>query len=288
MKTLAVLPAALLLLFAAPARPSLAAEGSGDCRAAAAEILRFARTAGVGRISVLEFTPKGGAEKSEAEYITEELSIHLAGAKKPVLIERAQLEKLLTEARLGVESLGGPGPEGIFSVDAVVTGSVFAAGEKLKVMVRLIDVRTGAVLKAAMAEADRDWPRLPEAPLSAEQFGSLPWPAPSPGFRDAVADKPGPSCEARKRRLAEQNEQLVDAKARYWAARMREPGFTISGLSRNPGTEISDPGTKARFYALLKDYHGAGGAQAPDQDKLASLTALMKEEDQVYNECGYR
>ncbi len=139
---------------------SEAGSGIGDCKSVADKIARFAETNGINRISVLGFTGKGGAERNETDYITERISAYLAGRAKPALIERALLEKVLKEARLS-SSAGGPeyGPKilsDVFSIDAVVTGTVFAAGDKLKILAKLIDARSGRVLLAAQAEAERE------------------------------------------------------------------------------------------------------------------------------------
>lgn len=287
MKILAFASPAAIVCVCAALLPGICRGADRDCRTLAADIARFAEAGNISRISVLDFSHKGGAEKSEADYVSEEIAVHLAGRKKPELIERAHLEKVLKETKLASAALSGKAAEEMFSVDAVVTGTVFAAGEKLKVLAKLIDVRTGKVLMAALAEAEREWPRLPDVSFSEMQWDSTPWPAPGPGFRDALADTPG-SCESRKRRVNELNFKLVDAKARYWADKMKEPGFTIRGLTRNPGTEISDPGTKSRFYELLKLYYDEESAAPPGPDELSSLKGLMEEENGVYNECRAR
>jgi TolB-like protein len=287
MRILAFRSPAVLACVCAALFPGICAGADRDCKALAADIARFAESGRISRISVLEFSHKGGAEKSEADYVSEEIAVHLAGRKKPELIDRAHLEKVLKETKLASGTLGGKAAEEMFSVDAVVTGTVFASGEKLKVLAKLIDVRTGKVLMASLAEAEREWPRLPDVSFSEMRWDSVPWPKEGPGFRDALADTPG-SCESRKRRVNDLNFKLVDAKARYWAEKMKEPGFTIRGLTRNPGTEISDPATKSRFYELLKLYYGEDRAAAPAPEELASLKDLMEEENGVYNECRVR
>ena len=281
MRILRVFTAALALACAF-LLPALAA--GGDCKALGRQILEFARAKGISRISVLDFTPKGGAERSEADYIAEEIAARLAGQETPALIERAQLEKILKEARLS--SIPGIGADlaGIFSVDAVVTGTVFAAGEKLKIVAKLIEVRSGIVLMAGQAETDRGWPLMYGTDTETKQEIS---PPPPSDFRDAIKDTT-PDCEAGRVKAGLLNSELVEAKARYWAARMKEPGFTLRGLTRNPGTEISDPKTKARFYALLARYYEEDGPKPQEPRTLSALNALMQEETRLYNDCGYR
>jgi hypothetical protein len=45
----------------------------------------------------------------------------------------------------------------------------------------------------------------------------------------------------------------LELKARYWASELRK-GFSPYAVTRNPGSEISDPALKARFYAALKSW----------------------------------
>ncbi|MCX5793546.1 MAG: hypothetical protein NTY45_15205 [Elusimicrobia bacterium] len=104
-------------------------------------------------------------------------------------------------------------------------------------------------------------------------------------LRDAVAD-PGNSCPDRQSRLAKLNSELVDAKAWYWALRMKTPGFSAQNLERNPGSEIADPGLKARFYKLLAFFYETGTAMPPDQERLSAVIALIKMERKVADECG--
>ncbi len=263
---------------------SAAGEGGGDCKGVSARIVNFAIANDINRISVLTFSEKGGAEKDEAAYISERISACLAGREKPVLIEQALLEKILKGA-------GGrrPGrPNDIFPVDAVVAGTVFAAGPKLKVLTRLIDIRTGRVLLADQSESERERAQFPEVPDIELEWDGTAWPLPPSDFRDAVSDPGQGSCAGRKMRLTGLNSELVETKARYWAAKMKEPGFTVRGLSRNPGTEITDPEVKARFYKLLGAYYRSEYEEPPDPARLTAVLDLIAEEAKVYNECGSR
>ncbi len=176
----------------------------------------------------------------------------------------------------------------MFSIDAVVTGTVFAAGHKLRVLAKLIDINSGRVLLADQSESEREWALFPEVPDIELDWDSQEWPLPPSDFRDAVSDPGQGSCADRKMRLSGLNSELVDIKARYWAAKMKEPGFTIRGLSRNPGTEITDPEVKARFYKLLGSYFRSDYEEPPDPARLTAVLDLIAEEAKVYSECGSR
>lgn len=280
-----------LALFCGPVLPAPeAGEEDGDCRDAAAKIARFAEANDINKISLLGFESRGGAEKNEADYVSERIGAYLAGYKKPALIERTLLEKVLKEARLSSAADGDKAQalRDIFSIDAVVTGTVFACGEKLKILTRLIDVKTGRVLMAAQSESERERAQLSEVPDIDPDWGRAAW-APAPAdLRDAVSDSGADSCSGRKLRLARLNLELVDTKALYWAAKMKEPGFSLRNLTRNPGTEITDPEVKAMFYRLLGAYYRSGNAPGPEPDKMPLLQDLLDEEARVHNECGYR
>ncbi|PKM97373.1 MAG: hypothetical protein CVU79_08630 [Elusimicrobia bacterium HGW-Elusimicrobia-3] len=281
---------AALAFICGPHLPALA--GGPDCDKAAGEIISFSRANGIDRVSVLGFSARTGVDKSEADYISEKTGACLAGLEKPALIERALLEKVLKESRLSAAAGGGPGrnkePSDIFLVDAVVTGTVFAAGKKLKVLTRLIEVRTGRVLLAVQSETQREWSQYLESPELLNDWDPADWALPPLDLRDAVLDEGKARCAERKMLLGKLNAGMVDAKARHWAAKMKEPGFSIRGLTRNPGTEITDPALKARFYKLLGAYYRDPAAAPPAAEALPALNGLLEEESKVYNECGYR
>ncbi len=272
-----------------------------------AQLLRCAETNALKKIAVLDFTAKGGAGKSDTDYAAEKIGTYLAGSKKTALIERALLERVLKETRLS--SVSGDMADkteilkSMFSLDAVVTGAVFADGEKLRVLARLIELKTGRVLMAAETEAGRLPPDLsgvdfggmepPEVPFPELPAGwnTAAWNDPAPAaaradFRDAVADPADRSCPGRKSLLAKMNARLVDAKAWYWAGKMKAPGFSRAGLTKNPGSEIKDPGVKAIFYERLGDYFDGRAAARPEPEKIAAVFALVKLERQVSDECG--
>lgn len=265
---------------------------SGELKDVAQKIADFAKANGINKISVLAYMPKDGVDGNETDYISETMASYLAGHKKPALIERALLEKVLKEARLS--SAAGPAADkpqlfgDILLVDAVVTGTVFAAGERLKILTRLIDLNTGRVLLSARAETGRELDQFPGLSGTEFQWNSNSWTLPPADFRDAVSDSARNSCAARKQRLDRMNTELVDAKALYWAAKMKEPGFSVRGLTRNPGTEITDPETKARFYKLLGAYYRSGSSAPPGPGKLPGLLKFMEEETRVYSDCGSR
>jgi len=293
MKTNGLKLSIALAFFCGVALPvSIAGGEDRGCKEVAAKIAGFAKANDINKISVLEFTGKDGVEKNETDYISERLGTCLAGYKKPALIERELLEKVLKETRLS-SAAGASGDEAkalmdIFSIDAVVTGTVFAGDRKLKVLTKLIDVRTGRVLLAAQSESEREWSQAPGLPDIDQDWGSPAWTLPPADLKDAVSGGAAASCSERQRTLKRLNSDLVVEKALYWAAKMKEPGFSLQGLDRNPGAEIADTEVKSSFYKLLGAYYKSERIPLPEQEKVPELMKLLAEETRVRNDCGYR
>ncbi|MDP2866548.1 MAG: hypothetical protein Q8O90_09910 [Elusimicrobiota bacterium] len=275
--------------------------GADAYRALSMRIAKSAVENSIKKIAVLEFAAKGGAGKSETAYVAEKMGVQLAGSKIVALIERALLEKVLKEA--GLSSAAGASDKteilrNILSLDAVVTGVVFADGDTLRVFARLIDVRTGRVLLAAEEEAGRQQPdplggRFEDIELPDVSFPELPagWnpfvaAAPRASFRDAVSDPVTGSCSGRRSVVNRLNAELVDLKARYWAIRMKTPGFDRRTLTRNPGSEIGDTEIKARFYKLLADYYRDGSAARLNPEERNEGADLIKMEAPISAERG--
>jgi len=277
-------------LFAVPALA-----GSNPYRGLSEDIARAASANSVKKIAVLGFEGRGGAGRSECAYVAELVGAALSATKKISLIERSLLDGVLKEARLS-SSAGGQGPDGeIFSVDAVVTGMVFPEGDCLKVFIKLIEVRTGRVLLSKAAEGVRlaggymetmsEALNLPDVPMPSAadilEFGMAP-----SGLRDSVAERAPGACVERRLLLAGLNAELVAEKALFWAAKMREPGFSLAKLRRNPGSEIGDRSVRNDFYKLLKKYYAEGQASGPVAGKKDQLARLLWLEDLTYEECG--
>jgi hypothetical protein len=284
--------AALVLpgLFAVPALA-----GSNPYRGLSADIARAAADNAVSKIAVLGFEGRGGAGPGECAYVAELVSTALSAAKNISLIERSLLDGVLKEAKLS-SSAGGEGPgQEIFSVDAVVTGLVFPEGDCLKVFIKLIEVKTGRVLLSKAAQTVRQAGGFMETASEALNLPAVPAPsaAGSPEFkenpsklRDAVAGGDSGACVDRRMLLAGLNAELVADKARYWAARMLEPGFSMAKMRRNPGSEIGDRGVRNNFYKLLEKYYREGHAAGPRPGKKDQLARLLWLEELTAQECG--
>ncbi|MDD5209258.1 MAG: CsgG/HfaB family protein [Elusimicrobiales bacterium] len=275
---------------------SFPAAGAEAYRSLSLRIAKCAAENSMKKIAVLDFAAKGGAERSETSYVAEKMGVQLAGSKAVSLIERALLEKVLKEAGLSAAA-GGSGDntevlKNVLSVDAVVTGVVFADGETLRVFARLIDIKTGRVLLAAEAAAGRLSPPLPGGRLMNHDQpaeGGFPGSSvPRTSFRDALSDFENGSCAGKKSLVIRLNSELVDAKARFWAMKMGAPGFSRQSLTGNPGSEIKDPEVKTRFYRLLAAYYKDSSAARLAPEERSEVADLLKLETRISEECGFR
>jgi hypothetical protein len=84
------------------------------------------------------------------------------------------------------------------------------------------------------------------------------------------------------------NSAAVDLKARYWARKLKEPGFVPGSLTRNPGSEIRDRGVRQQFYELLTAYHERENAPPLAAAQKAKLEEFMGRESDVIDRCGSR
>ena len=165
-------------------------------------IAEAAKAGGVEKLAVLDFSAKAGTERGEAEYVSEKIASGLAG-------ERSALETLIKEARRASAVSGADADKAalreLFAVDAVVTGSVFSAGSRLKIIAKLIEVETGRVLLSREEEAEREWPQFSEMwDLDLPEFAPAGRGAPLKlsDLRDAIADNKELSCGERGEEFA--------------------------------------------------------------------------------------
>jgi len=128
-----------------------AGDGGGVCRDLAGKIAGYAKEHGIAKMVVADFAAKAGAEKFEADYISEKLSGCLGAAGFPGLVDRDFLAAA-AGSPYGQKQRGEP-----LSVDAVLSGTVFAGGDKVRVLVKLVDAKEGRLLFSAEAAARRDW-----------------------------------------------------------------------------------------------------------------------------------
>ena len=291
--------AAAFILVLAPLRaaaelPEMVKDGVTEV---SGEIAVYARENGIKRIAVLGFTPVGAAGGAEADSVSESVSAYLSYFIGATPAERSRVKETLAALKASGAAAsptdGARTLQELFAVEAVVTGALFPAGGDINLRAKLTDSRTGKVLftassgKGGVRRGDMPAPAsgLPGFQRSAPAQESAAPPPPG-DLRDAVADYKDGSCAARRSRLAELNAELADAKALYWAEKIRDPLFRRRTDRKNPGIEIKDPAVKARFYELLAAYFQTGKRETIRPDKLAAVLDLMESETRFFAECG--
>lgn len=269
---------AILFLAAAPV-------SADEYSRMAGELSKAAVKQGRKRVAVIPFQSVGARGGEAGLVVSEKLIAPILASALIEVVERTMLQSVLKEQRLelsgatdsrSIKELGK-----ILGVDAIVTGTVLELkGDRVEVNARLIDSETARVLSVAVGKVEKDWAE----PL----FGS-PFNVPVPSLdsfeitKDAIADDDS-DCRRAGRRAADIERDSVDIKARYWAARLRSPGFTRASLKTNPGSEIEDAGVKADFYMKLRRYYEESPAPVSDSD-LQRLTDGQAKIQRIHELC---
>ena len=263
------------------------------------DIAKYSNTKKVKNLAVIGFSRKAHTSRQESEYFSEKLLSSLVASGKVNLLERSQLDKVLEERRLaasGVTEEEEGAPKKINPSDAIIVGTIFGTRDQLKIIAKMIDPLTGTVLhtvEAQMARQDEMMPDqatfnfdVPDLHDIAAMFNEEELQPAFVDFRDAPASLNTESCNARRARVSVMQAGSLDAKAKYWALQMRDPGFSSSELRRNPGGEIKDQAARTRFYRLLDGYYKAAVPPQISVQEMNAVIALMGEEGKVSDECG--
>lgn len=268
------------LLTAALLSPA-GAQGSGEYGRLAYGLAQAAIGHGMSRVAMGAFSSAGASAEEDARFASERTAAGLAEGTGIEFLDLAVLEAAAGGregwlARLPAKT----------RPQALVKGTVFKEGEKITVIVRLVEASTGRVLASLQAVSRARFSELP--PVPDMDWGSAPEVAPvQDPFRDAPADG-GFNCSAAFREMDRVNAGAAELKARYWAAKMKERGFVMGSLTRNPGSEIRDPLLKQKFYDLLTRYYGEEGAPELSRDQSARLEEFMGRESGVIDRCGIK
>ncbi len=248
--------AAVSVLLLAAAEAS-AAEAGADVQTLAKIVASAASSHKVRRIAVVPFTAPRGSGSYDGAIVSERLVIQILARGELDVVERRLLEQVLEEQRLGVFGIMDPGTVKalgkVLGVDAILTGTVVALkGDRVEVNARLVHTETAQVLAASSARMTKDWE---DRPIMEDAAST--WIVPAPrlddgGFSPRVA---GTTCYSRVDAV---ERRLLDFKARYWAAKLRDPSFSIRSLTRNPGSEIRDEETRADFFRKMREHYDAG------------------------------
>ena len=225
------------------------------------DIAKYSNTNKVKSIAVLAFTRKARTSREESEYVSERLLTCLVESGKVKLLERSQLDKVLQEQRLGLAGLTRAAEDkkdgAMSSADAIVIGVVFGTAEHLMIIAKMIDPGTGAVLHVIEAKTERLWEMVgekqgfefdvPDMTILAAMFQDEASVPAFTDFRDAPTSIQAGNCGARRTALITRQTAALEAKAKYWAVKMRDPDFSTDVLTRNPGGEIGDTKLRQNF-----------------------------------------
>ena len=112
------------------------------------------------RIVVLDFLDLEGNVTSLGRFVAEELTTRLFRTKRFEVIERQLLNKVLDELKLGaagfVDSGSAQALGNILGASAIVSGTLSALTETVRINARLIATNTGTIFAAASAQIPRD------------------------------------------------------------------------------------------------------------------------------------
>ncbi len=288
--------AALAVLIASMPAPC-AADGFG---ALARELGRAAAAAGIRSLAVLPFAPGDASPPKEGVNIADKLLTRIVRGGKVQAVERSMLRRIVEEhhlARTGIPDAGLIKQIGeIVPVGAVITGSFVNSGEETVLQARLINVKTGIILAAAERRVDREqfglqaleaasdnrtaslWMPVPELTVPAPEL-------PADGSPEAGASAGGGSCANASERIDALEAQILDVKARYWAGQIRK-GVSLSRLTVNPGSEISDPELKKSFYGRLQYWYETASIPELTPSDLSRFVRIDREALALYGECG--
>lgn len=227
-----------------------AAAAGGEGLSLLAEQVAAAGTAlGVRRYAIEEFRAGDGASQAEAAEAKTGFAQELNDREEAQALDAALL------AGLG---RGKAWPQ------AVVQGTIFGSGEGRTLVIKIKD-RGGRNLMVYQLDMPAGRP-------------------PPPDLRDAPDGMS--ACGRRGRALALANRALVDLKARYWAARVRLPGFSYEELAAPPGSELSEYPVIQQFYARLNAYYEQDGPVTLTPGERKQIEALLEKEAAYAAECA--
>ncbi len=264
-------------VFSLAASPISAAD---SFKAMAKEFANACRKYKVNKVVVVEFVSMDRRATPEGKNVAERLTTQLTRLEDIVVVERIQLDRVIEEHKListesslpdHAKKLGR-----ILAADAIVTGSVLPSKHQLEIHARMIDVETGRILHAAVGELELKRPEGlcrhgPKVCVWDESSAKTPW---------------GRNCGGAAPAIVALEEKVLGLKARYWAAKMKEPGFSYANLLSVPGAEIPNPNLRLRFYELLRSWYRQDNTSELTLQELEILTRAEQQIMQIMKVCG--
>lgn len=286
---------------------SAAPAGADPYDKLAAKLTRIAKRSGYQRIAVLPFHPVNSENSDTGVAVAERLVSRLASKPGIQVVERTLLDRVLREQGLGYRGLVDPAQSQqvgkILGVDGIITGTYLnLTRRRIEVHARLIDSQTARILGAATIKI-RIERELEERWMSSSAFWDVKAPSlggggfrvpmvrlhPNPfggggnPFKDSLNS--GESCADWEETVRVRQAATIELKARYWASKLREPGFSRSQLTRNPGSEIRSMALRQKLYARMKELHSRGYAQGLTEREREKLEASDRIAERLETNC---
>ncbi|MFH1620369.1 MAG: hypothetical protein ABIG11_10780 [bacterium] len=227
---------------------------AGEYERLAEELVKASETQRLSHLAISDFTAHGQAGQDEATKAQQRLSMALFKLSGMNVMDASLLEKLKERGRRWTQVL--------------IKGQVYRTEAGAVLVVKMINFRSG--LEMGVMQIN----------VLEETQGSLP-----KDLRDAPGDIKNAACAKSVEQLRDANRTGVELKARYWAARVREPGFSYYKLDRAPGSEFRDYATLQKFYELFNGYYAQDGPVILTEAERSWLNTLLKTEAEVLREC---
>lgn len=262
------------------------------------DISKIALRTGYKRLAVLPLQPVTGNAAQSGEVLAERIVSRLSAAPGIEIVERTLLDQVLEEQGLGYKGIikaeQAKAVGQILGVDAIVTGTYLKLNRgRLEVHARIIDTETARIIGAATAKVKKEWEE--ETMIASADVWDTPPPAilgfevstadfgPLPDIRDALSNVD--SCKNWEERVKTTQESTIEARARYWATKLRDPKFKTEHLTANPGSDIRDISLRQRFYHRTEELYNQnylGGLSTREKERM---DAADREVKRVVSEC---
>lgn len=264
-----------------------AASAGDDYSEMARSLAESARRAGVRRLAVAPLEAIGASDAPGTAVVGDRVMDRLAAQSGIQLVERAHLDRVLEEQRLSQSGAVAAADALLLGrlagVEAIVTGRLIRRTDRrVEVNLRLIDAADASVLGAATAEVRPDWP---QGPLLDDRH---PAPAPPrlaaefPAFWEPPGGDP---CRGWRGRVDALQSAGLPFKIRHWAA-LLAAGFDLSTLTRNPGSEILDPGTRKAFFLGVRGALEERSLDPLSAEEAAALSRAEATAQRLTERCG--
>lgn len=257
-----IFTAVLVLLIGSP----LFSQSSDSYRKAAREIIDACVKSNIRSLALLPFENKNKAPEEQLSYSFEKLLSELQNQDKVFVFENT-ISDLQAEKN---------------KIEGIVLVKAFADEKDLKVIIKLIRASDGLVLKTGEGSLQS---KQFSPPQSKDKFSLSNISPEIPEYRDAVKDFNEQDCRERYARIYSKQEELLEAKAKFWAEKLNSPNFSLSSLRRNPGSEIKSQFLKQQFYAMLEEYKKSGQTALSEEEKK-KLKELFTQERAYVDDCG--